>query len=232
MSYIRRLVLQRVNKEEINESIREIRTKHFSTFVLSVVYFVGIIGMLSSHREPFSMLTPLNLLFSSIVVAYNHPQWTWKTVVFIVFTFIVGFSIEVVGVETGLVFGSYQYGQVLGPKWHGTPFMIGVNWVMLTYCAGISMNHVLAKATPWMKSFFGALVLTSLDVLIEPVAINYGMWTWDYGVVPWKNYGAWFLISFFLLLVFYVLIGKLKNKVALSLLVIQFLFFWILGIDW
>lgn len=232
MSYIRRLVLQRVNKEEINDSIKELRTKHFSTFLLTVVYSVGIIGMLSAYRESFSLLTPLNLMFSAIVVAYNHPDWNWKVIAFILIAFTIGFFLEVVGVATGLIFGSYHYGPVLGPQWEETPFIIGLNWAMLVYCTGIGMNHVLAKAGYLVKTVLGALVLTSLDVLIEPVAINYNMWTWDYGVVPWQNYGAWFSISLFLLLLFYWLIGNIKNKVAFSLLVIQFLFFWILGIDW
>ena len=38
---------------------------------------------------------------------------------------------EAIGVNTGLLFGTYEYGANLGFKIFGVPLIIGVNWTVL-----------------------------------------------------------------------------------------------------
>ena len=47
--------------------------------------------------------------------------------------FLLGFVVEVVGVQTGLIFGSYSYGATLGVKLFDTPLLIGLNWIFVSY---------------------------------------------------------------------------------------------------
>ena len=42
-----------------------------------------------------------------------------------------GFGVEVIGVETGLLFGDYEYGSGLGPKVLKVPMLMGVLWWIL-----------------------------------------------------------------------------------------------------
>ncbi len=197
--------------------------------VLALVYFIGLLGILIPFHEQFILLTPVNLLFSLTLTLFFHTDWSPKAILFLGIAFFVGFGIEMIGVNTGLVFGSYEYGRVLGLQWHRTPFMIGVNWILVTYCSGIAINHIFPNWHLLLKSLLGALLLVSLDLLIEPVAMYYGFWSWENDVVPFQNYAAWFGIGFTLLVCFYALIGKSTNKVAFALLILQFAFFWLLG---
>ncbi|HZG01502.1 MAG TPA: carotenoid biosynthesis protein, partial [Chitinophagales bacterium] len=53
-----------------------------------------------------------------------------------------------------------------------------------------------------------------LDVLMEPVAVKFGMWGFDKNRVPLVNYIAWFVISFPLILLFLNLKAKVRNELA------------------
>ena len=222
------------SKDEINAMTNYSRI----SFILIILYSVGMIALILNVHPLFIYLTPFNLLISFVLVMYAHPKWDWKIVLVLLISFSVGMAVEIIGVATGDIFGSYEYGDVLGPKIEGTPYAIGLNWMMLIYCAGVVVNRItyLKGDKLWhvfFKSFLGGLLLLSLDVLIEPVAIMQGFWTWGGdGNIPMQNYASWFIISFFLLLVFNFLLKDLRNKAAFTLLVLQFLFFLFLGLKW
>ena len=199
-----------------------------ASFILVVVYIVGVIGITYNVDERFVLLTPINLLLSLGLVFWTHPSeysplWKLATI-----SFITGILVEIAGVQTGLIFGDYQYGPVLGPKIWGTPLMIGVNWAMLVYCAGSAVNHFIPDVNIWIKAAFGAMLMTLLDVLIEPVAMNLNFWNWEENIIPLQNYIAWFFVALPLLAAYFKLLGKTSNKVAILLFILQFLFFGIL----
>ncbi|MFK8102799.1 MAG: carotenoid biosynthesis protein [Saprospiraceae bacterium] len=197
--------------------------------ILIIVYAVGLVGIGANIHDSFILLTPLNLLLSLGLVLWNHPTWNRATYLFLIGCFLAGYGIEVVGIQTGLIFGSYTYGPVLGYQIWETPLMIGVNWVMLVYCIGATLNHSFLKDKAiLLKAIVGALLLLFLDILIEPVAIHYDFWTWEAIAVPLQNYLAWYLIALVMLLSFYYFVGRVKNKVAICLLALQFIFFGIL----
>lgn len=200
-----------------------------ASFLLIVFYTVGVIGILGDFDEKFVLFTPFNLLLSIGLVYWTHPSdnYTplWKLAGI---CFITGLGIEIIGVQTGLIFGSYQYGPVLGPKLLGTPLMIGVNWAMLIYGAGATINQLIPNKNIWLKAILGAILMTLLDVLIEPIAIELNFWSWENNIVPLQNYIAWFFVALPLLGAYFHLLGKTTNKVAILLFIIQFLFFGIL----
>jgi len=196
--------------------------------ILIILYTVGIIGIGGDFDDRIVLLTPINLLLSVGLAFWVHPgpyPPLWKLVGI---CFLTGVGIEMLGVQTGLIFGSYQYGPVLGPKILGTPLMIGVNWTMLVYAAGSTINAVFKNQPIFLKSLFGAAMLTTLDFLIEPVAIMLDFWRWEHQVVPMQNYIAWFFVALPLLAAYFIILKKTSNKVAILLLLLQFLFFGIL----
>ena len=200
----------------------------FASFILIIVYTVGIIGIGGCWDERFVLLTPINLLLSLGLIFWTHPgQYSslWRLAAL---CFITGVLVEIAGVQTGLIFGNYQYGPVLGPKFLGAPLLIGVNWTMLVYGAGSTINRVIPNLNIWIKAIVGALLMTLLDILIEPVAMNLNFWNWQDDLIPLQNYFAWFFVALPLLVSYFKLLGKTTNKVAILLFILQFIFFGIL----
>jgi len=198
--------------------------------ILSVLYTVGLIGILWPLHKQFILLTPLNLLVSLGLVLFFHPHWKLSSRLLLLFCFGFGFGMELLGVQTGLVFGDYSYGQTLGWKIGGTPLMIGFNWVMLVYCSGVTVNHFFTPQSPWLKTIIATALMVLLDILIEPVAIRYDFWSWAGEEIPLQNYLAWFGIAFVLLRIFFYIEEQTSNKVGIALFILQFLFFGILNL--
>jgi len=217
-----------------SKRLRQLTANQFSNLAIGfllIIYVVGLVGILLPIHPDFVLLTPLNLLISLGLVLSFHKVWNTKLYTFIVIAFLTGLGIEILGVNTGLVFGEYEYGRVLGWKIAETPLMIGVNWIMLVYCSGVTMQYFLEDKNWFIKSILGAGIMVLLDILIEPVAMAYDFWDWTNDIVPLQNYIAWYMIAFVLLVCFYKLEIAIKNKVAVALLVLQFLFFGILNLS-
>ncbi|MDW7694972.1 carotenoid biosynthesis protein [Flammeovirgaceae bacterium SG7u.111] len=200
---------------------------------LFALHFFGVLGihvpfMAESLRqltpfESFLSLTPLNLLLTCGILLLFHKEWNKNFVTFILLCVSVGFFIELLGVSTGLVFGEYEYGGVLGPKLWGTPPMIGVNWLILVYASGSIVSGL--PVGNWAKAAMGAALMVGLDVLIEPVAMHFGFWYWVNNTVPMLNYLAWFAVSFVLVFAFLKLKFNKKNKAAIYVFLAQLGFF-------
>lgn len=209
---------------------RSFSSEGLAIAVLSILYIVGITGIVMEIHPNFILLTPINLLLSvGIVLAFHTNQYP-NIQIFLIITYLYGFSAELYGVQTGLLFGEYTYGRVLGPKIGGTPLVIGVNWVLLSYSIGVTMNHLFPKGHWLPKGFLAAILMVSLDILIEPVAIQQGFWSWKEGKPPLQNYLGWFLVSLPLLCIFTKTQGAVRNKVAVALFILQILFFAILNV--
>jgi len=200
---------------------------YFSIFILLLFHISGLIGMNTSSKEWFLMLTPLNLLISVFVLFRHENLKNIKLIFFMLLIFLLGYFLEVLGVNTGLIFGEYMYGPVLGFKWINTPLMIGTNWLILVFCTGVVLDKTNFSII--QKSLIGGLIMTSIDYIIEPVAIKFNFWRWVGGVIPLQNYISWFLFSTLFIYIFYKFNIERNNKVAPWLLVIQIIFFLVLN---
>ena len=175
-----------------------INFKNYSSiFIIWLVTISGIIGIYLGHVDWFISKTPMNLLIGLLLLYWNFPppsgvrSWiTWLMV------YLIGMSVELIGVNTGLLFGSYHYGENLGTKVFGVPLLIGVNWLVLTFLtASISRRYLINK---WLAILCGAFLMVSLDFFIEPTAPKFDFWHWEGGVAPVRNFVDWFVISFLL----------------------------------
>ncbi len=198
--------------------------------ILAILYAVGIAGIGLPIHPDFVLLTPLNLLISLLLMLLRHPFWDRRTIAFLFIAYVVGFVAELFGTQTGLLFGEYAYGRVLGVKLWDTPLMIGVNWVILAYAAGIIANGLLAGRHWLARGLLAALLMVGLDVLIEPVAMEHDFWGWEGDTVPLRNYLGWFVVALPLECLFAAWLPHARNKVAIALFILQFLFFFILGV--
>lgn len=195
-------------------------------FVLLLVpYAVGTIGiLLPLSRSFFLSLTPIMLLFSFVLVVVEEGRWSRYNVFSLLFIFTGGFFVEYVGVNFGYLFGEYQYGTTLGPKFKGVPITIAMNWAMLCIASRSLVNLISNKAV--VASLISAAVVTAYDVLLEPVAIKFHWWSWDDGNIPVFNYVCWFAFSF----IFQLFLRKVPKTTGRSfwMIFVHAIFFWIL----
>ena len=197
--------------------------------LLAVYYAVGVAGMVWAESKPlFIRLIPLSLLLSLVALAFFHEKYTWRFILTMFAIYAVGFFVEMLGVNTGILFGHYHYGASLGPKVMGTPLIIGVNWTILIYSSVVLSDQL--RMPPLARIFIAPLLLVSYDIFLEPVAVRSNMWWWETSQIPLRNYLSWFILS--LILTFWLRLNtdSIKNKIAPELFVIQFAFFLILNI--
>lgn len=200
--------------------------------VLALLHLVGLVGFaMPQLRSLFQILTPFHLLIGFGVLMFFHGDWGRPFLNFVALAFSLGFGIEVLGVQTGWVFGSYEYTEVLGIQLWGVPLIIGINWVTLTYITGWASSLTMHSIPG--KILLGALLMVGLDGLIEPFAINTGLWVWEQSEIPLQNFAAWFGIALVIQWLYHQLPFDKRNPIALPLLIIQAVFFllgWLLGI--
>lgn len=200
------------------------------SFLIILFHLVGLYGFLTPGLENlFIKLVPFHLLLMLVLLIVSGWERSVNLLLFALGIFISGFLIELIGVNTGLIFGSYSYGGTLGVKLWSTPLLIGVNWLILVYCAGVFLKKFKLKSRV-LFSALGAMILMGMDFFIEPVAIRFDYWTWSGGNIPFQNYLGWYIFSFLLFWFFSVMDFKKDNKAAIVLLFAQFVFFVALNI--
>lgn len=202
-----------------------------NTFLASagaiIVHLAGVIGILFFKRDWFLGLTPINLLLMFVFLIWTAANRNRIFYFFVLVAILLGLISEIIGVNTGILFGKYHYGEVLGQKIWGVPLLISINWFMIVYASGIFTSKVLVKIPNIIQVIIGSLIATIFDWIMEPAAMKLGFWQWDNGIIPISNYVTWFCISALLL----VLFNRCKfvyHPFAVYLLVIQAIFFWVL----
>lgn len=185
----------------------------YSQLFLVATFLLGFIGhSFDVSRGLMISLTPLVLLTASIIVCYPlMKNAKRKTIIWCIITFAVTFFAEVIGVNSGIIFGNYAYGEVLGFKILEVPLIIGINW-MLIMLGAISLAKLCTKNI-FLTALVAGLLSVIFDYILEPVAIYLGYWQWSTITPPLSNYFSWFLIVF-LLTILYV---KLKVEVDATL---------------
>jgi putative membrane protein len=191
-----------------------------------VLHTVGTVGILAGYAPLFLGLTALNLLVcGGVVLAAAREQASWGWVVGAAG----GFAAEVVGVNTGLLFGDYAYGEGLGPHVAGVPVLLGWLWLLMLE-GGAGWARRWGVQGRWGVAAVGATLMTAVDGLLEPVAVQAGWWVWGGGTPPWTNYASWWGVSFLLLAAQPVRPGGQAHAAPARLLLIFAVFFCLLNL--
>ncbi|HSB90365.1 MAG TPA: carotenoid biosynthesis protein [Anaerolineales bacterium] len=142
-------------------------------------------------------------------------------------TILVSLVFETVGVATGWIYGPYHYTDALGPRFLGlVPYLIPVAWFMMVYPSRVIAERLVAGRVPegWRHSLalaaVAAFVMTSWDLLMDPMMVRMQTWVWDspgvYFGVPVHNYLGWLLTTFCVYASFEVAVRRVRpaEKVA------------------
>lgn len=160
----------------------------------------------------------LILLFAFVLpflAVYAHAFYALgggRSLFFLILSASIGLIFEIVGVNFGTAFGnSYSYA-MSGPDIAGVPLIIPLFWFVFIYTAYGSVNALIKikgggiPAAPMdkIKSLVflvlsEAALVTIIDLIMDPVMVSRGEWTWGgggpYFNIPTENFLGWFLIS-------------------------------------
>lgn len=196
-----------------------------STWIIIILFSVGIIGhSISQLRNLMILLTPTTLSITTVIVVLNilkekrSTNFNWILVV-VLFTL----AIEILGVKTKLIFGDYEYGNVLGIKIYDVPIIIGFNWALIILGAiQISEKYIDKKYIAIIVSSFLAVLF---DFILEPVAVKLVYWSWKGNNIPVQNYVAWLVISLLASFLYFILKIKINSSLPKIYFIVQIIFF-------
>ena len=224
--------------------LQQYSKQQIATAIAVLFHCIGLAGILFYDADLFATLTPMNLMLSAGLLVYTQKEKNKQFLLFVVICYLVGYLAEYLGVNHQFLFGEYRYLPAMGLQLKNVPLVIGINWFIMMYCCGITIQHFLNFMWNKLKDenqprrnnvgFFaviidGALLATFFDWLMEPIAVKLGYWQWlGHGNIPVFNYTSWFGISALLMFLFRLLSFSKQNQFAVNLLLIQFMFFLIL----
>ena len=194
-----------------------------SLITIWVFHISAIAGILSGYQDWFLPLTPLNLLVCLGFILWSLQDLSLRDLALLFVPFVLGMVAEILGVNYGLIFGSYDYGENLGFKVMGVPLTIGMNWTILVFITA-------SIAQKWTQNIiFGAILASGmmvlLDLLIEAVAPKFDFWEFEGGQVPLQNYIGWFSVAFIAQLIHLKFFKKHQLKLSIGIFWAFALFF-------
>lgn len=141
-----------------------------------------------------------------------------RTGIFFGISAVVSYSMEEIGVRTGMVYGPYHYSDLLGAKLGHVPILIPLAWFMMIYPSWMVARALLrgveqsSMAGNVARAAVAACVMTAWDTAMDPGMAASGNWIWEKGGgyfgVPQRNYLGWLLTTFLV----YAITGLLWRK--------------------
>lgn len=180
-----------------------------------------ILGQISWILVPESMRTGVTIatviafFLASATHAYITRGLAWAAG-YLGITLVGSLVIEVIGVLTDFPFGSYTYGDALGPAVLGVPLLIPLAWAMMAYPVLLATNRLVGPGLPTV--LVGGWLFASWDLFLDPQMVREGYWTWSAvtwtlpGIdeIPLQNFLGWLLAGFLLMW----LLDRLPRKAA------------------
>jgi len=139
-----------------------------------------------------------------------------------------GLLVEAVALASGVPFGSYAYGDALGPTLFGVPLVIPLAWAWMAWPSWLVAAHLLrgrsTRLVPSARVAVAGVALAAWDLFLDPQMVAQRYWTWLYpdpalpGVpaVPLTNYLGWLVTAVAMMAVFSIAAGPRASIVELS----------------
>jgi len=122
--------------------------------------------------------------------------------------------IEAIGLATGFPYGEYRYGDLLGPRLLGVPFLVPLAWLMMAWPSRLLAARLARR--PAARVAVAAALFAAWDVVLDPQMVQAGYWTWAHprpglpgiDTVPLTNLGGWLLAGLLLMTLLEVLVAR------------------------
>ena len=197
--------------------------KKISIGIIWLFHLSGLGGLLYIDKNLFASLPPLNLFISSTLLFVNQKSLKKKEIIIVFLIFSIGMIAEILGVNYGLIFGKYDYGDNLGLKLLGVPLLIGLNWVVLTFICGSISNHFIKNK--YLSIVVAIILMLLIDITLEPIAPILDYWEFSGSVAPIQNYIGWAFTSLLTLTIYQLFYSNKEFIFSINLFLAQLLFF-------
>ena len=130
--------------------------------------------------------------------------------------------VEAIGLATGYPYGEYRYGDVLGPRLLGVPFLVPLAWLMMAWPSWVLAARLARR--PVARVAVAAAVFAAWDVVLDPQMVQAGYWTWAHprpglpgiDTVPLTNLGGWLLAGLLLMTLLEVLVARTATALRIG----------------
>ena len=188
-------------------------------------------GILFYDLDFFAGFTYVNLLLMSIILFLNLKLESNYHILSILSIFLIGMITESLGVNYGLIFGDYEYGNNLGFKLFGVPYLIGVNWIILTAISANIASFLTKNRSVVLTIITGTLLMLAMDFVMEPIAPKLDMWRFKNLIVPPSNYVGWLFVGLFTQTLYNLYFRQKEIIVSTNLYLAFFFFFGCLNLN-
>jgi len=182
----------------------------FALLIIAVIArFVMVDYIFNDSLAPLAVVGVYVLALTAFSLIHGKQTLGLKNILaFFAIAAIVSFSLEFVGVTTGLVYGEYLFSELLGPKILGiVPWVIPIAWFMMIYASFTITNHIIPRVNAVIPlAFFDSVVMTTWDLMLDPVSAKLGYWTWitpgTFFGVGFHNFLGWLATTFIIFYLF------------------------------
>jgi uncharacterized membrane protein len=155
------------------------------------------------------LLRPYVVAFlAAFAVAAGRDLGPWRMVGFLVWGFVVAFVAEYASTRVAVPFGLYHYtGDTRGVELFlgNVPFFDSLSFPFLAYASFCLARSALGTARGWRVVLLSGVLMTLLDVVIDPLAVRGDRWFLGrifyypepgvYFGVPLANFGGWLIVG-------------------------------------
>src|SRR4029079_13482871 len=95
-----------------------------ATSLAIIFHAFAAAGLVFMNTLVFNRATIFNLILMLLLLLWTQPGKEKSFYRFFFYCFFIGMTLEIIGRNTGLIFGGYTYGSVLGPQLIKVPVLI------------------------------------------------------------------------------------------------------------
>lgn len=187
-----------------------------ATCLILACYACGRVLQVLHGPPAITPLVAMEVLSAfALAVVDGARAWGMRGIlVFMAICTVVGNIVENIGVATGFPFGHYSFLDIMGPKIHSVPVLLGLAYIGMAY-ASWRLGAVLVGRTSAAGSRLGllatplvaAVFMTAWDAAQDPVwSTMLHAWAWYDGGkwfgVPLQNYFGWYCNTFLIFFLF------------------------------
>lgn len=193
-------------------------------YLVIIFYCIFVLcGALSLVYIPNALMYSYGSIFALFVISLPlfyvlYFKFGLRTLLKLILSLSVfALAIEYTGLVTGWPYGEFVYTGNLGYKLFGVlPWIVGLSWAPLVIGSVAMVYSITSKKI--LRIILPVFILVIFDLLLDPVAVNLGMWSYLHGGayynVPVQNFLGWAFSGLIGSLICFAILNKYpQNKI-------------------